>query len=842
MSSESAPRPASRFRTARVETPTSDVERLELLLDDGERLHERFVELASARARTGDIAGVLELARTAQRASDPHRAYQATRTAASLLVEASQLPDHAQELAWAAWHDAVVELLVPWLETSPHEPELLNLLGVSVYELGHTRSARRLFEAIRAIDPDNERARTNLRSCRDRMQRGTSVASVPEARTPHFAAMRSRIKRIADIATRLEARTVSVCMIVKDEEEMLPGCLAAVAPHVHQVVVVDTGSSDRTKEIAAEHGALVVDFAWNGSFSDARNESLRHATGDWILWLDADEHIVEGDAKLLDELARRTWIEGFQVIETHFTGDAALGGQASHTPMRLFQHRPEYSWRGTVHEQLLWAFPTWLPERFQQSSIRMDHYGYLASVVDSRGKHERNLSLLLEQVEHDRSTFTCFNIATEYGAIGDWSQANVWSEEALVLARESGAWHDSQFAPLMVQRAISARRGVGDFAGAIQLADEGLQSWPAYTDLIFEQATTHATTGDWPAAAERARAAMAQGDAPAKYVAAAGKGGYRARQILATALRELGDLHAAVDEYVQVLDEAPQFLDTVADLVGVLCILDGPDAASDRIDEILGARAMGAASSMLAGAAFHEAGAFAQAEERYARVLAARPGHPVALTARAELRLAQGRYRDAWDDALAVDADAMIAGSAARAAFLAAAVLEDADLLTAPLERITSAEELSVGERGVYRAWNELLAPTGIRSIVASDEAAANVVLGNLEALAKLEAADQFERLFPLLAQVLPDERARRMALADLYIRRRFPDLAGEELMACAERFGPEADVLTGLGTVATMKELWEDAEVLLQESLQLDPRQPRARVLLDQIQRRATA
>ena len=85
-------------------------------------------------------------------------------------------------------------------------------------------------------------------------------------------------------------------MIVKNEEEMLPGCLEAVRDAVDEMVIVDTGSSDRTVEIAESFGAKVVHFPWNGSFADARNCSLDHATGDWVLYLDADEHLVPEDA------------------------------------------------------------------------------------------------------------------------------------------------------------------------------------------------------------------------------------------------------------------------------------------------------------------------------------------------------------------------------------------------------------------------------------------------------------------------------------------------------------------------------------------------------------------
>src|SRR5207244_2007812 len=79
---------------------------------------------------------------------------------------------------------------------------------------------------------------------------------------------------------------VSLCMIVKNEERHLGGCLPSVHDLVDEIIVVDTGSTDRTKEIAAWFGAKVVDFVWQDSFAAARNESLRHATGDWVLWLD----------------------------------------------------------------------------------------------------------------------------------------------------------------------------------------------------------------------------------------------------------------------------------------------------------------------------------------------------------------------------------------------------------------------------------------------------------------------------------------------------------------------------------------------------------------------------
>src|SRR5262249_30962404 len=84
---------------------------------------------------------------------------------------------------------------------------------------------------------------------------------------------------------------VSLCMIVRDEEANLPRCLRSAADLVDEMVVVDTGSADGTREFARRLGARVVDFAWVDSFAAARNASLDHATGEWIFWLDADEYL-----------------------------------------------------------------------------------------------------------------------------------------------------------------------------------------------------------------------------------------------------------------------------------------------------------------------------------------------------------------------------------------------------------------------------------------------------------------------------------------------------------------------------------------------------------------------
>jgi glycosyltransferase involved in cell wall biosynthesis len=97
---------------------------------------------------------------------------------------------------------------------------------------------------------------------------------------------------------RISPMSISLCMIVKDEAENLPRCLESVQDLVHECIVVDTGSTDATCDIATRYGARVHSFTWNNDFAAARNVSLDYATGDWVLVLDADE-VLTPEALLL---------------------------------------------------------------------------------------------------------------------------------------------------------------------------------------------------------------------------------------------------------------------------------------------------------------------------------------------------------------------------------------------------------------------------------------------------------------------------------------------------------------------------------------------------------------
>ena len=147
--------------------------------------------------------------------------------------------------------------------------------------------------------------------------------------------------------------TISVCMIVKNEEDVLARCLESIEGIADEIVVVDTGSSDRTREIAAQFTERVFDFAWIDDFSAARNFSFSKAQMDYCMWLDADDVIRGEDREGFLELKRTLSPEVDVVMLPYHTGfDAAGNPSFSYYRERLLRRTGGFRWEGAIHEAI----------------------------------------------------------------------------------------------------------------------------------------------------------------------------------------------------------------------------------------------------------------------------------------------------------------------------------------------------------------------------------------------------------------------------------------------------------------------------------------------------------
>jgi glycosyltransferase involved in cell wall biosynthesis/tetratricopeptide (TPR) repeat protein len=194
---------------------------------------------------------------------------------------------------------------------------------------------------------------------------------------------------------------VSLCLIARDEETLLRGALESVFGAVDELIVVDTGSTDSTREIARNAGALVIEHFWQDDFSAARNTALAHATGDWILVLDADERLAPGAVTAIRKGVEKNSFDcGLLPLYNASRSDATLtevleGDAQLGEPVllpRLFRRSLDLRWEGVVHENVA----TWLAgdKTIAVLEAPIVHYGATTEVRSARDKDRRNLRLL----------------------------------------------------------------------------------------------------------------------------------------------------------------------------------------------------------------------------------------------------------------------------------------------------------------------------------------------------------------------------------------------------------------------------------------------------------------
>ncbi|MFQ5713264.1 MAG: glycosyltransferase [Candidatus Scalinduaceae bacterium] len=196
-----------------------------------------------------------------------------------------------------------------------------------------------------------------------------------------------------NLKSKIANPTLSLCMIVKNEEKFLPMCLESVKDHVDEIIIVDTGSSDSTIEIARRYNAKIYHHAWENSFSKARNYSLKYATCEWILILDADEEVDKEDAHKLKDVIKEN---GVNVIYLPVLNRPVGGKNISiNNSERLFKNHLGFHYEGIVHNDLKHSGLT------KNANIKIYHYGYNQGEEQMEKKFIRTSALLKKQIKDD---------------------------------------------------------------------------------------------------------------------------------------------------------------------------------------------------------------------------------------------------------------------------------------------------------------------------------------------------------------------------------------------------------------------------------------------------------
>ncbi|MDP3683757.1 MAG: glycosyltransferase family 2 protein, partial [Ignavibacteria bacterium] len=213
---------------------------------------------------------------------------------------------------------------------------------------------------------------------------------------------------------------LTLSMIVRNEEKHLARCLESVKDVVDEIVLVDTGSTDDTLEIAKKYSAKIFSFEWINDFSAARNFALEKSTGDWILYLDADECLSQ---KSIGELKRITQYPQRQAYKCKINNVDEINSRPSiMTYTRLFPNDNRIRFSGKIHEQIETAL---LENKFavKNSSLEIDHYGYNLTKEDLGKKAKRNLSILQQQYSEGKSSYYAFHLGQTYAMLDEKEKA-----------------------------------------------------------------------------------------------------------------------------------------------------------------------------------------------------------------------------------------------------------------------------------------------------------------------------------------------------------------------------------------------------------------------------------
>jgi GT2 family glycosyltransferase/Flp pilus assembly protein TadD len=387
------------------------------------------------------------------------------------------------------------------------------------------------------------------------------------------------------VATR---QRISLCMIVKNEEGNLADCLASVAGLVDEMVIVDTGSTDGTKAIASQFGARVFEFPWVDSFAAARNESLRHATGDWIFWLDADDRLDEANQDRLRRLftSLRDENAAYSMKCLCLAEAGAAATVVDH--VRLFRHRPDVLWQFRVHEQILPALRA-SGSDVRWSDVTIRHVGYQDPVLRRR-KLERDIALLrLEDEERPDNPFTLFNLGSVYVELGRLAEAIPLLQRSLALS----APQDSIVRKLHALLATCHRQR-GEKEQALAVCGKGREFYPDDVELLFHEGVIRRDMGDRRGAESCWLRLLGPQDT--NYFASVDTAltGYKVRHNLGILYEEQGRLVEAESQWRAVLTEQPAFMPAFQglgevylkqrrwqDLEGVADTLDAMGAGAD---------------------------------------------------------------------------------------------------------------------------------------------------------------------------------------------------------------------------------------------------------------------
>ncbi|MCA1055426.1 glycosyltransferase [Rossellomorea aquimaris] len=362
---------------------------------------------------------------------------------------------------------------------------------------------------------------------------------------------------------------LTLCMIVKNEEESIARCLESVKDIVDEMIIVDTGSSDRTVEICEAYDAKVLAYEWNGSFAEARNHGIKQASGDWIIWLDADEELEQIDKKELKGCIDDQNYDALNVRLINYHGDTIDENNTSeiaHT--RLFKNSG-ILFVNKMHERLdLTSIPK---DRVGYLGINVYHYGYLNSVIEKKEKAKRNISMLEAQIDSGENVYWAhYYLALEHYNGKQYNEALERTNLSILSFLQNKTLPPSMVYKLKYSILIA----MGRFDLALHGIDKAIRMYPDYVDLTFLKGIILYHLESYEASIQCFHECIKMGEDNVAHLILKGAGSFRAWYYIGLCERESGQKEDAMLSMMKSLCVAPHYKDAMENLADMIDTCD----------------------------------------------------------------------------------------------------------------------------------------------------------------------------------------------------------------------------------------------------------------------------
>lgn len=287
---------------------------------------------------------------------------------------------------------------------------------------------------------------------------------------------------------KLKKIKISACMIVKNEEAVISRCINSYKAVVDEIIVVDTGSVDKTREIAMGLNAKVYDFKWDDDFAAAKNFALDKATGDWVIFLDADEYFSDDLAKNIPNLIQKYGKENRKIILAKMLNIDEDDGEilCDFLQARIFKNEIGIRYVGRIHESLKSTREKIEAVLVEEKELKIIHTGYSKRIT--KEKAERNLNLLLKELEQGNTDPRLYSyIATSYSTLNQPKKAIEYSKKYLSSGAKMDGM-DSKLYYLLIADMMAVDSDFDEVYGVIKEALEKFRDNPmpyAYLGQLY---------------------------------------------------------------------------------------------------------------------------------------------------------------------------------------------------------------------------------------------------------------------------------------------------------------------------------------------------------------------